>query len=191
MALPAGRWARYRSVMPPRRPPIIIDIEASGFGSGSYPIEIGVVMDDGRKYCSLIQPRDDWTHWDPRAEKVHGIARDTLLANGRPVFEVAGKLNDLLRGCTAYSDGWVVDRPWLDQLYAAASMRCEFTLSPLEMILSEPQMAAWADTKRMLLAENCEPRHRASNDALVVQETFERTREALTANIANPRQGLP
>lgn len=172
MALPAGRWARYRSVMPPRRPPIIIDIEASGFGSGSYPIEIGVVMGDGRKYCSLIQPRDDWTHWDPRAEKVHGIARDTLLANGRPVFEVAGKLNDLLRGCTAYSDGWVVDRPWLDQLYAAASMRCEFTLSPLEMILSEPQMAAWADTKRMLLAENCEPRHRASNDALVVQATF-------------------
>ncbi len=162
--------------MPPRLPPIIIDIEASGFGSGSYPIEIGVVMDDGRKYCSLIQPKDDWTHWDPTAETVHGISRETLRAHGRPVFEVAGKLNEMLRGRTAYSDGWVVDRPWLDRLYAAASMRCEFTFSSLEMILSEQQMAAWADAKRVLLEENRDPRHRASYDALMVQETFERTR---------------
>ena len=92
------------------------------------------------------------------------------------MFEVAGKLNELLRGRTAYSDGWVVDRPWLDRLYAAASMRCEFTFSPLEMILSETQMGAWADTKRVLLSESHDPRHRASYDALVVQETFERTR---------------
>jgi hypothetical protein len=55
-------------------------------------------------------------------------------------------------------------------------MRCEFTFSPLEMILSEGQMEAWADTKRVLLSESQERRHRASYDALVVQETFERTR---------------
>ena len=55
-------------------------------------------------------------------------------------------------------------------------MRCEFTFSPLEMILSEGQMEAWSDTKRLLLSESQERRHRASYDALVVQETFERTR---------------
>jgi len=44
------------------------------------------------------------------------------------------------------------------------------------MILSEGQMEAWSDTKRVLLSESQERRHRASYDALVVQETFERTR---------------
>lgn len=172
--------------MPPRRPPIIIDIEASGFGPDSYPIEVGLVLDDGRKYCSLVVPRHDWTHWDPNAETLHGIARATLLAHGKPVFEVAGKLNELLSGRTAYSDGWVVDRPWLDRLYAAAAMRCEFTFSPLEMILSEGQMEAWSDTKRVLLSESQERRHRASYDALVVQETFERTRGAADSD---PKMG--
>jgi len=153
-----------------------MDLEASGFGSDSYPIEIGVVMDVGRKYCSLIHSRDDWTHWDSRAETAHGVSRETLLAHRRPVFEVTGTLNEMLRGRTACSDGWVVDRPWLDGLYAAASMRCEFTFSSLEMILSEQQMAEWADAKRVLLEENRDPRHRASFDALMVQETFERPR---------------
>jgi len=174
--------------MSPRRPPIIIDIEASGFGPGSYPIEIGVVMDDGLKYCALIQPRDDWTHWDPSAESTHGISREVLEAHGRPVFEVAGRLNELLRGRTAYSDGWVVDRPWLDRLYAAAAMRCEFTFSSLEMILSEQQMTTWAEVKRVLLQEKSDPRHRASHDALMVQETFERTRASSreTTSIVSP-----
>jgi hypothetical protein len=171
-----ARSALSSGEMQSRRPPIIIDIEASGFGAQSYPIEIGVVLDDGRKYCSLIQPARGWTHWDQAAEAVHGITRATLLAHGRPVFEVAGTLNELLRGRTAYTDGWVVDRPWLDRLYESASMRCEFTLSSLEMILSEQQMDAWATTKQHLLAEQDEPRHRASYDALVVQETFQRTR---------------
>jgi len=85
-------------------------------------------------------------------------------------------VNELLRGRTAYSDGWVVDRPWLDRLYESASMRCEFTLSSLEMILSVQQMDAWATTKQHLLAGQDERRHRASYDALVVQETFQRTR---------------
>jgi hypothetical protein len=33
---------------------------------------------NGHKYCSLILPEPDWTHWDAEAEKVHRIARDVL-----------------------------------------------------------------------------------------------------------------
>tara|TARA_Y100001951_G_scaffold105246_1_gene121039 strand:+ start:7658 stop:7939 length:282 start_codon:yes stop_codon:yes gene_type:complete len=33
--------------------PTIIDIEASGFGAASYPIEIGVVRYDGANYSGL------------------------------------------------------------------------------------------------------------------------------------------
>src|SRR5262252_1322213 len=114
-----------------KRLPNILDIEASGFGATSHPIEIGVTLTDGSKYCSLIAPRPEWTHWDEGAEKVHGVTRDVLQRHGRPAAEVAGRLNELLRSQTVYSDGWVVDKTWLDRLYYAAGMRCEFSLSAL------------------------------------------------------------
>ena len=44
--------------------PLIIDVEASGFGSKSYPIEIGVALNDGQRFCTLILPAPNWTHWD-------------------------------------------------------------------------------------------------------------------------------
>ena len=36
------------------------DVEASGFGSASYPIKVGVVTADGSRYCRLIKPFQDW-----------------------------------------------------------------------------------------------------------------------------------
>jgi hypothetical protein len=72
------------------RPPIIVDIEASGFGVHSYPIEIGVAFNDGTKCCSLIRPGAAWTHWDSVAEQVHHVSRSTLETHGKPVAEVAG-----------------------------------------------------------------------------------------------------
>ena len=51
--------------------PIIVDVEASGFGKGSYPIEIGLVLPDGTPHCFLLAPARTWTAWDPGAEKVH------------------------------------------------------------------------------------------------------------------------
>lgn len=157
------------------RPPIILDIEASGFGPSSYPIEVGVILNDGRKFCALIQPRDDWTHWDPGAEQVHRVSRDILETHGKPIEEVANTLNELLHDRIAYSDGWVVDRPWLDRLFHAARARREFELSALEMILSEPQMEVWHPTKDALLESCRERRHRASFDAWLIQQTYERT----------------
>ena len=73
----------------PENTPIIIDIEASGFASEGYPIEVGVALDDGTTFCSLISPPPDWTYWDPEAEKVHRVARDILETYGRSVQEVA------------------------------------------------------------------------------------------------------
>jgi hypothetical protein len=155
--------------------PYIIDVEASGFGSASYPIEIGVVLDDGRKFCTLILPAPDWTHWDDEAEKVHKVTRDILKTYGRPIQEVADQLNEMLAGMTLYSDGWVVDKPWLTTLFHAAGRPMKFSVSPLEMILSEKQMAAWHETKNKVSIEMNLTRHRASNDAWIIQETFKQT----------------
>lgn len=48
--------------MPRPVQPLIIDLEASGFGRDSYPIEVGVALDYDRKFCSLIRPQPQWAH---------------------------------------------------------------------------------------------------------------------------------
>jgi hypothetical protein len=155
--------------------PIIIDVEASGFGGRSYPIEVGVALDDDTKYCSLILPAAEWSHWDDDAEKIHRIARDILQTHGKPIPEIAAHLNQLLDGKTLYSDGWVVDKPWLTTLFHTARMNMNFTVSALEMILSEQQMARWHETKDRILDEVEQHRHRASFDAWIIQKTYQRT----------------
>jgi hypothetical protein len=161
--------------MPSRDQPLIVDVEASGFGGSSYPIEIGLALDDGHKYCTLVHPAPGWTHWDAEAEKVHRIPRDVLLTYGRPVRDVAQTLNELLATRTVYTDGWVVDKPWLTTLFDAARLEMRFRVSPLEAILSEAQMALWHAAKDAVTAGVDLSRHRASHDAWIIQETYRRT----------------
>jgi hypothetical protein len=158
--------------------PYIIDIEASGFGPHSYPIEVGVALEPGAKFCSLIAPAPDWTHWDESAEKMHRVPRDILETYGKPAIQVALSLNELLRHSTVYSDGWVVDQPWLTYLFSTVGVSQGFVISPLESILTEPQMAVWHEVKDQVVAEFALTRHRASFDAVIIQETFLRTRAA-------------
>jgi len=159
--------------------PFIVDVEASGFGSRSYPIEIGVAMDETNRYCSLIQPSPQWTHWDQAAEKTHCITRELLNRHGKPLARVALELNRILDGLTVYSDGWGVDKPWITRLYAQAGLRQAFSISPLERILTEPQMEIWHATKEKIIKTLNQTRHRASIDAFIIQETFVQTRAAV------------
>tara|TARA_E500000331_G_C17248663_1_gene710151 strand:+ start:892 stop:1038 length:147 start_codon:yes stop_codon:yes gene_type:complete len=48
--------------MPQVNEPLIVDVEASGFVGDSYPIEIGLALEGGSKFCTLITPAPDWTH---------------------------------------------------------------------------------------------------------------------------------
>jgi len=155
--------------------PNIIDIEASGFGGESYPIEVGLVLSDDTKFCTLILPSKDWDYWNDEAEQIHHISRETLKRHGKPVVEVAHELNKILAGMTLYSDGWVVDKPWLIRLFHASGIDMKFDVSPLEMILSEQQMKIWHETKDKILFQTNIQRHRATNDAWVIQETYRQT----------------
>ncbi len=161
--------------MPQPNEPLIVDVEASGFGGESYPIKIGLALEDGSKFCTLIAPAPDWTHWDDDAEKVHRVSRDILETYGKPMQEVAEFLNSILAGKTVYTDGWVVDKPWLTTLFHAAGMQMDFTVSSLEMILSPEQMEIWHDTKDKVIDDMELKRHRASYDAMIIQETYKRT----------------
>lgn len=153
--------------------PVFIDIEASGFGHESYPIEIGVAFSDGSQYSRLIRPAPHWQYWDPQAETLHGIDRHKLFHEGVAASTVTAELNARLSGQTVYSDGWVVDKPWLDQLFRAANQDPEFWLSPVELILSEAQMENWRVTRTMLIQTHQGRLHRAGFDALLNQMTWQ------------------
>ena len=152
--------------------PCIIDIEASGFGRGSYPIEVGAVLADGAAYCSLISPEPDWHHWEPSAESVHGITRDVLSQHGKPAEQVAHDLNRCLRGQTVYSDSWYHDYQWLARLFEAAELAPQFKLKDLRELMPPDALARWDDTRAEVLSELQLKRHRASNDARVLQLTW-------------------
>jgi hypothetical protein len=149
-----------------------IDIEASGFGSRSYPIEVGCVLADGSSYCTLIRPEPDWVHWDDSAEQVHGIRRELLFEHGRQTAEVAATLNQHLMGQVVYTDSWYHDFMWVSRLFDAAEMVPRFTLQDLRAVLDQSEADRWEGAKRDVVEELKLSRHRASNDARILQSTL-------------------
>jgi hypothetical protein len=156
-------------------PPIIIDFEASGFGRTSYPIEVGLVDEEGRSWCSLIQPEEGWRHWDESAVDLHGISRDSLVEHGLSCAEVADHLNKALRGKTAYCDGWAHDFVWMSHLFEAAGRTPLFKLEDLRLILSPRQQEQWHEVKDEVVRDSDLSRHRASNDARLIQAAWIRS----------------
>ncbi len=159
--------------------PIILDIEASGFGKGSYPIEIGFALPDKSAHCYLVTPQEDWTHWNLGAEEVHGISRDILQEKGQAVDEIAEQLNLYLGNKTVYSDGWGYDLSWISLLFDAANTSMNFHIETLYSLLHDDQLVLWEKTRRDVIEDLGIKRHRASSDARIIQETYIRTRNKL------------
>lgn len=157
--------------------PIIIDVEASGFGRGSYPIEIGVADAERMGSCNIVRRKKEWQHWDPRAEMLHGISRQTLAEHGKEPAVIASLLNEQLAGQLVYSDAWGNDSSWIALLFDAADIIQRFRLEPLRSLLSDGQLGIWHATKEQVIAEMGYTRHRASHDALILQQTFCQTAE--------------
>lgn len=164
------------TVTVPTDHPCVLDIEASGFGRRSYPIEIGWVLGDGRSRCTLVRPAAHWTHWDPQAERLHGIDRAMLQRHGRDALQVARMLNEDLAGRTVYCDGWGHDFPWLALLFDEAELAPAFRLESVRTLLDELALGRLGPLQRQALAELGVHRHRASNDARALQLAIGRAR---------------
>lgn len=149
--------------------PCVLDIEASGFGRSSYPIEVGYALGDGRAHCTLVRPAAHWTHWDSSAEQVHHIARDTLLRHGRSAFDVATMLNRDLAGQTVYCDGWAHDYTWLATLFEEAGLSPHFHLESVGRLLDDSRLARLQHTQQQARTLLGLSRHRASADARALQ----------------------
>lgn len=156
--------------------PTILDMEASGFGRDSYPVEVGFVLPDGKAYCSLIRPAPQWTHWDDSAQELHHISRELAVRRGHEPHEVARALNEQLAGRVVYSDGWMHDYTWLAVLFEKAGVTPAFRLESLRSLLSEDEAERWHEVKQEVSNEVSFQRHRASTDALLLQMTWRRLR---------------
>ena len=156
--------------------PTVLDIEASGFGRDSYPIEIGYVLPDGGGYCTLVRPEAAWTHWDAEAQQLHGISRDTVLLHGRPALEIARHLNQVLRGQTVYTDGWANDYSWIGTLFDVSDLSPAFHIENLRALLTDSDAARWHQVKDQVAHELNLRRHRASSDARLLQMTLRQLR---------------
>jgi len=151
----------------------MLDIEASGFGRDSYPIEIGYVLPDGRSHCMLVKPAESWTHWDETAQQVHGISRAALLNHGKTPLEVAHMLNKDLCGRTVYCDGWAHDYPWLAALFNEAGTQAAFKLESVVTLLRDSELESLSHQRTLALADLGLKRHRASNDARALQRAVQ------------------
>lgn len=152
--------------------PTIIDLEASGFGKGSYPIEVGFITSENELGCCLIKPVTSWVNWDKSAEKIHGIDRSILEQKGKQIDEVALWLNDTFKGQTIYTDAWMNDMCWLGLLYEEADISQNFKIESLLSLLTEEEREIWTTTYQSVLAQSKLIRHRASNDAKLIQKTY-------------------
>lgn len=152
--------------------PAFIDFEASSLDLiASYPIEVGLCLTDGSLHSWLIRPHVLWQDWSASAEEIHGISRETLLADGLNVRQVAHHLNEILSG-QVFCDAWTFDSFWLHRLYRAAGMRPSFQLESVSMLLTPAEIQRWSAARHQVIGELGLPVHRAANDARILHSTM-------------------
>lgn len=148
---------------------IFFDVEASGLGDLSYPIEVGWVSDSGACDSFLIKPCEAWRTemaWDVFAEqKIHHISQKELAEDGVDIITAATRLNESLKGKLVLSDMLLLDAEWLKKLFYEADIVPLFRLAGLDQI-----QRSWGHEKTMLFKDarknqNMVPEHRALADA--------------------------
>jgi hypothetical protein len=158
--------------------PVFYDCEASCIGG--LPIEIGwafISTSTGeiQSESHLVRPPQHWDMqpvWDPDAEKLHGISLEHLLAHGRPPFEVARRMNDVLAGRELFSDGPADDERWLRIIFDEAGLDPTFTIrrTHAEVLIAQLVTKLGWDSASYeaakAIADRISPRtHRAEADA--------------------------
>ncbi|MDO6513516.1 MULTISPECIES: exonuclease domain-containing protein [unclassified Neptuniibacter] len=141
---------------------ICIDLEASGLGAESYPIEIAWINDKtGEQDSFLINPESaaGWHYWDEHAEEVHGIDRDDLVSKGLDIVNACKRMNKMLTGKTLISDAFEFDLFWLSRLFEATGIQPSFRMAGLDRILNKEQRIQFS-----FLAKAQLRRHRALQD---------------------------
>ena len=81
---------------------------------------------------------------------------------------------------TVYCDSWYHDFTWLSRLYDAADSAPSFALEDIRSLLDQGQADIWQETRLVMQEELQLSRHRASNDARILQATLMRVKSAFS-----------
>ncbi|MGF1463006.1 MAG: exonuclease domain-containing protein [Maricaulaceae bacterium] len=146
---------------------VFIDVEASGLGPQSWPIEVAWVNLDGAAAATLIQPHPDWSMqaWMASAEALHGLTPDQVYREGAPVASIASNLNDTLHDATVISDAPAFDGFWLGRLFEAADLAPAFGLTDWMAALAPFGRASRLASAVERAATHAPRTHRALADA--------------------------
>ncbi len=167
---PQPRAERTELIAPPIA---FLDLEASGLGPASWPVEVGWCFLSGRPQTMLIKTADGWpdTAWDPAAEKLHGLSRAKLARAGRPPRIICETMNDALADAVVYSDAPDWDGFWLYRLFEAAKIRRRFDLLNFAELFERVSPARFNEAKAVAQAKTPH-RHRARPDVLHMRALF-------------------
>ncbi|WP_462146392.1 exonuclease domain-containing protein [Pseudoalteromonas gelatinilytica] len=155
---------------------VMLDVEASGLGHSSYPVEVAFASSTGRQASYLIQPTSYWLahgEWDENAERLHGLSQQTLLFTGSCIANVAQQLNKYLCGKLVLCNDLAFDGFWLSQLFKAANTSVTFHLMDLSALFD-----FWGEQKKKVFKEEYGKtlntnEHRALPDAKRFVETYQ------------------
>ena len=160
--------------------PTFIDMEASGLGNTSFPIEVAWNNSDGMITSRLVKPVPDWTSWDLEAERIHGIQRAELEAHGIPPAEVCALIRASLSGKTAYSDAPELERFWLNRLFQAGeNVDCPILvlgISQVPVIRAVCYERGLYDRLKQQALDEVGRVHRAEADVAILVRVFELAR---------------
>lgn len=177
----------------PARMKVFLDFEASSLSDRSHPLEVAWVFQDGRSESHLIKPAPAWHDWDDAAERIHGISRAMLEAEGEPHEVVANRMVEALAGHDMFASAPSWDGKWLSVLLRGAGLprhilRLRDTDDALRETAAEILRPILPPARldievhkivtRAAATKGREPAHRAQADAIGEYETWLRARQA-------------
>lgn len=160
----------------------IIDFEASSLGPQSYPIQVGVIMDDGSTYSAYIKPTPEhWTDWSEQAFSIHNIPRQLLIDVGKTPELVAQELNEFIGKRTVACDGGVYDTHWANALYEVTSCTRSWEITSIykfQCLLNSG--LSWQDYKQFYASSDQLnlTEHDALDDAKLIQHIVKLSRNS-------------
>ncbi|MGE0408349.1 MAG: hypothetical protein AB7P23_03700 [Amphiplicatus sp.] len=151
-----------------------LDIEASGLGSRSWPVEAGWAFAEGGVSSTLIRPDPSWSDdaWEEAAERLHGLDRARLEREGRRARDVCAEMNEALKDADVYSDAPDWDGFWLFRLFSACGVKQAFALKDYARLM-RPLIEGKDEDEIMRRAARLAPRrHRAADDVRHLQTLY-------------------
>ncbi len=164
---------RVLDISPAPRKIAFIDLEASGLGAKSWPVEVGWAFAQGDAKGMLIKPDNSWSDdaWDPAAQRLHGLERSQLMHDGMSATAVCKTMNAALRDAEVYSDAPDWDGFWLFRLFSAGGVKQAFSLHDFGRFI-RPLAGAREPDLHQRAARIAPRRHRAAADALFLRTLY-------------------